>query len=59
VLEGKLGEKITDERFEDLLRYCGDVKRLEIRDARGRRLSCLSFEEYFRGRGDFSYETAS
>jgi hypothetical protein len=33
VLEGKLGEKITDERFEDLLRYCGDVKRLEMRDA--------------------------
>ena len=26
VLDGELGKKITDERFENLLRYCGDVK---------------------------------
>ena len=26
VLDGELGEKITDGRFENLLRYCGDVK---------------------------------
>jgi|TARA_B110000977_G_scaffold201129_1_gene294300 hypothetical protein len=57
VLDGELGKKITDERFENLLRYCVDVKRLEIRDApRSFGLSCLSFEEYFLEEGDFSYE---
>ena len=30
---GELGEKVTDERFERLMLYCGDVKHLEVRDA--------------------------
>jgi len=30
VLDGELGKKITDERFTRMIRYCGDVKRLEI-----------------------------
>ena len=33
VLDGELGEKVTDERFERLMLYCGDVKHLEVRDA--------------------------
>ena len=33
MLDGELGKKITDDRFARLLRYCGDVKHLEIRDA--------------------------
>ena len=33
VLDGELGKKITDDRFARLLRYCGDGKHLEIRDA--------------------------
>ena len=31
VLKGELGEKVTDERFERLMLYCGDVKHLEVR----------------------------
>ena len=33
VLDGELGERLTDERFERLLCYCGDIKHLEVRDA--------------------------
>jgi len=33
VLDGELGEKVTDERFERLMLYCGDVKHLEVCDA--------------------------
>ena len=33
VLDGELGEKVTDERFERLMLYCGDVKHLEVREA--------------------------
>ena len=33
VLDGELGMKVTDERFERLMLYCGDVKHLEVRDA--------------------------
>ena len=46
VLDGELGEKITDERLENLLRYCGDVKHLEIRDISSSfEGSCLWFKE--------------
>ena len=33
VLDGELGQKITDERLHRILRCCRDVKHLEIRDA--------------------------
>ena len=33
VLDGELGKRLTDERFERLLCYCGDIKHLEVRDA--------------------------
>ena len=33
VLDGELGMKVTDERFERLMLYCGDVKHLEVCDA--------------------------
>ena len=33
VLVGELGKRLTDERFERLLSYCGDIKHLEVRDA--------------------------
>ena len=33
VLDGELGKRLTDERFERLLCYCGDVKHFEVRDA--------------------------
>ena len=33
VLDGELGENVTDERFERLMLYCGDVKHLEVRNA--------------------------
>jgi len=33
VLDGELGERLTDERFERLLCYCGNIKHLEVRDA--------------------------
>jgi len=33
VLDSELGRRLTDKRFLRLLRYCGEVKRLEVRDA--------------------------
>jgi hypothetical protein len=33
VLNGELGENLTDEDFQRLMHYCGNVKRLEVRDA--------------------------
>ena len=33
VIDAKLGKRLTDDRFGNLIRYCGDVKHLEVRDA--------------------------
>ena len=45
VIDSELGKKITDDRFDNLVRYCSRVKHLEVRDAHG-----LKFEE---GLGSF------
>ena len=42
VLDGELGKRLTDERFERLLCYCGDIKHLEVRDAPFRSLETFS-----------------
>ena len=33
VIDAKLGKRLSDDRFGNLIRYCGDVKHLEVRDA--------------------------
>jgi hypothetical protein len=33
VIDAKLGKRLTDDRFGNLIRYCGDVKHLEVHDA--------------------------
>jgi hypothetical protein len=35
VIDAKLGKRLTDDRFGNLIRYCGDVKHLEVHDAHG------------------------
>ncbi len=34
VIDSELGPRLTNHRFVNLVRYCGDVKHLEVRDAR-------------------------
>ena len=33
VVDGALAGRLTDDRFASLMRYCGRLKRLEVRDA--------------------------